>query len=94
MLNDIRAHNYKYFYNAIKWEDLTASLQEKMRRAGLTKSGLYLGDAEAPYLYPIIQDMLLQPTMEEIERMKDTEDRDRNGEVITLPDVGTNELRE
>jgi hypothetical protein len=94
VLNDIRAHNYKYFYNAIKWEDLNASLQEKMRRAGLTKSGLYLGDAEAPYLYPLIQDMLLQPTMEEIERMKYTEDRDRNGEVITLPDVGTNELRE
>jgi hypothetical protein len=94
VLNDIRAHNYKYFYNAIKWEDLGASLQEKMRRAGLTKSGLYLGDAEAPYLYPLIQDMLLQPTMEEIERMKYTEDRDRNGEVITLPDVGTNELRE
>jgi len=38
--------------------------------------------------------MLLQPTMEEIEIMKDTEDRDRNGEVITLPDVGTGELRE
>jgi hypothetical protein len=73
VVNDIRAHNYKYFYNAIKWEDLNASLQEKMRRAGLTKSGLYLGDAEAPYLYPIIQDMLLQPTMEELERMKDTE---------------------
>jgi hypothetical protein len=73
VVNDIRAHNYKYFYNAIKWEDLNASLQEKMRRAGFTKSGLYLGDAEAPYLYPIIQDMLLQPTMEELERMKDTE---------------------
>jgi hypothetical protein len=73
VVNDIRAHNYKYFYNAIKWEDLNASLQEKMRRAGLTKSGLYLGDAEAPYLYPLIQDMLLQPTMKEIERMKDTE---------------------
>jgi hypothetical protein len=73
VVNDIRAHNYKYFYNAIKWEDLNASLQEKMRRAGLTKSGLYLGDAEAPYLLPIIQDMLLQPTMEELERMKDTE---------------------
>jgi hypothetical protein len=73
VVNDIRAHNYKYFYNAIKWEDLNASLQEKMRRAGLTKSGLYLGDAEAPYLYPLIQDMLLQPTMEELERMKDTE---------------------
>jgi hypothetical protein len=73
VVNDIRAHNYKYFYNAIKWEDLNASLQEKMRRAGLTKSGLYLGDAEAPYLLPIIQDMLLQPTMQEIERMKDTE---------------------
>jgi hypothetical protein len=73
VVNDIRAHNYKYFYNAIKWEDLNASLQEKMRRAGLTKSGLYLGDAEAPYLLPIIQDMLLQPTMQELERMKDTE---------------------
>jgi hypothetical protein len=73
VVNDIRAHNYKYFYNAIKWEDLNASLQEKMRRAGLTKSGLYLGDAEAPYLYPLIQDMLLQPTMKEIEIMKDTE---------------------
>jgi len=93
VLNDIRAHNYKYFYNAIKWEDLNASLQEKLRRAGLTVSGLYLGDAEAPYLYPIIKDMLLQPTMETLEKMKDTEDLDRAGEII-LPDVGTGELRE
>jgi hypothetical protein len=93
VVNDIRAHNYKYFYNAIKWEDLGASLQEKMRRAGLTKSGLYLGDAEAPYLYPLIQDMLLQPTMQTLEKMKDTEDLDRAGEII-LPDVGTGELRE
>ena len=92
VVNDIRAHNYKYFYNAIKWEDLNASLQEKMRRAGLTKSGLYLGDAEAPYLYPLIQEMLLQPTMETLKKMKYTEDLDRNGQVI-LPDVGTGELR-
>ena len=93
VVNDIRAYNYKYFYNAITWESLEASLQEKLRREGLTKSGLYLGDKEAPYLYSLIQDMLLQPTMQELKKMQNQEDRDRNGQVI-LPDVGTGELRD
>ena len=92
VVNDIRAYNYKYFYNAITWENLEASLREKLRREGLTKSGLYLGDKEAPYLYPLIQGMII-PTMQELEKMQNQEDRDRNGQVI-LPDVGTGELRE
>ena len=92
VVNDIRAYNYKYFYNAITWENLEASLREKLRREGLTKSGLYLGDKEAPYLYPLIQGMVI-PTMQELDKNKQQEDRDFRNEPITkLPDVGTGEL--
>ena len=94
VINDIRAYNYKYFYNAITWENLEASLREKLRREGLTKSGLYLGDKEAPYLYSLIQGMMI-PTMQELDKMKNQEDRDfRNEPIIRLPNVGTGELRE
>lgn len=73
VIDKVREHNYIYFYNGITGKDLTNSMQQRLRRDGMTLSGFYMGDKVAPFLYPIIKPALLD-TPAEMEEKKNEGD--------------------
>ena len=68
---DIARHNYMYFFDPITPDSLTDSMRERLRRDGITVSGFYLGDKVAPFAYPVIKDMLLEPLPSEVKNGQD-----------------------
>jgi hypothetical protein len=68
---DIARHNYMYFFDPITPDSLTDSMRERLRRDGITESGFYLGDKVAPFAYPVIKDMLLEPLPSEVKNGQD-----------------------
>jgi len=46
-------------------------MRERLRRDGITESGFYLGDKVAPFAYPVIKDMLLEPLPSEVKNGQD-----------------------
>jgi hypothetical protein len=68
---DIARHNYMYFFNPITPDSLTDSMRERLRQDGITVSGFYLGDKVAPFAYPVIKDMLLEPLPSEVKNGQD-----------------------
>ena len=68
---DIARHNYMYFFDPITPDSLTDSMRERLRQDGITVSGFYLGDKVAPFAYPIIKDMLLEPLPSEVKNGQD-----------------------
>ena len=49
-------------------KDLSNSLRGRLEKDGMTKSGFYMGDRIAPFLYPIIESAFPTP-----DRMKERE---------------------
>lgn len=68
---DIARHNYMYFFDPITPDSLSDSMRERLRRDGITQSGFYLGDKVAPFAYPVIKDMLLEPLPSEVNNGQD-----------------------